>query len=63
LPAILARSYNDSDEVPLMARRTNRVVCGAATVLGVELMIAVGLLGVRLKPYWLAKYRGRCANL
>jgi len=42
------------------AQRTGWVLCAllAAVMLG-----GVGLLGVRLKPYWVAKYRGSGADL
>lgn len=42
------------------AQRTAWVLCAllAAVMLG-----AVGLLGMRLKPYWVAKYRGSGADL
>src|SRR5438445_575366 len=42
------------------AQRTGWVLCAllAAVMLG-----GVGLLGVRLKPYWVAKYRGSAADL
>ena len=36
---------------------------GLAAILAVLLLGGVGLLGVRLKPYWVAKYRGRNASL
>ena len=46
-----------------MPKRTNRVAWGLAAVLAVVVLGGAGVLGVRLKPYWVAKYRGEGANL
>src|SRR2546421_3817162 len=34
-----------------------------AASLAVVVLGGIGLLGARLRPYWVAKYRGRAANL
>src|SRR5207302_4771940 len=44
-------------------RRTNRAAWGAAAILAAMLLVGAGLLLVRLRPYWVAKYRGKGANL
>ncbi len=41
-----------------MAKRTNRMAWALAAVLTAVVLPAVALLGVRLRPYWVAKYRG-----
>jgi hypothetical protein len=46
-----------------MAKRTNRIAWGLAAVLAMALLGAIALLGVRLRPYWVAKYRGDGAEL
>ena len=40
-----------------MAKR-NRVAWGMAAVLAVVVVGGVGLLGARLRPYWVAKFHG-----
>jgi hypothetical protein len=47
----------------MMTTRTNRVAWGLALVLAAGLVGGIGLLGVRLRPYWVAKYRGELADL
>ena len=42
-----------------MAKGTNRVVWGLA----VALVVGVVALGVRFRPYWVARYRGEGADL
>jgi uncharacterized protein YjbI with pentapeptide repeats len=39
-------------------KRTTRTAWWLSAVLAVALVVGVGLLGVRLKTYWVAKYRG-----
>src|SRR5205807_770926 len=39
------------------------VAWGLITVLAVALLGSVGLLCVRLKPYWVARYHGEMADL
>jgi uncharacterized protein YjbI with pentapeptide repeats len=46
-----------------MAKRTNRVAWGLAAGLAAVVLGGIGLLGVRLRPYWVAKYRGAGADL
>ncbi len=46
-----------------MAKRTNRVAWGLVAILATVLLGGVGVLGVRLRPYWVAKYRGENADL
>jgi uncharacterized protein YjbI with pentapeptide repeats len=46
-----------------VAKPTNRVAWGLAVVLTAGVVAAVGMLGVQLRPYWVAKYRGREADL
>jgi uncharacterized protein YjbI with pentapeptide repeats len=41
----------------------NRMAWGLAAVLAVVVLGGVGLLGLRLRPYWVAKYRGQRAHL
>jgi hypothetical protein len=41
----------------------NRLAWALAGVLAVTVLGAVGLLFVRLRPYWVAKYRGNHADL
>ncbi len=43
--------------------RTNRAAWVIAVLLAVVVLGGVALLGVQLKPYWVAKYRGNGANL
>jgi uncharacterized protein YjbI with pentapeptide repeats len=43
--------------------QTNRVAWGLAAILAVPLLGGIVWLGVRLRPYWVAKYRGKGANL
>jgi hypothetical protein len=42
---------------------TNRIAWGLATALAVVVLGGVGALGVQLRPYWVAKYRGQEADL
>src|SRR5712692_7094919 len=44
-------------------RHTNRVAWGLAMGLAVGLLLAGVVLALRIRPYWVAKYRGREANL
>jgi hypothetical protein len=46
-----------------MAKRTNLVAWGLAVVLAVGVLGGGGVLFVRLRPYWVAKYRGEGADL
>src|SRR3954447_22854742 len=41
----------------------NRVAWGLVGVIGAVVLVGVGFLGVRLRPYWTAKYRGEGAAL
>lgn len=41
----------------------NRMAWGLAVVLTVVVLSGVGLLGVRLRPYWVAAHDGEFANL
>src|SRR5438552_8554873 len=41
----------------------NRAAWMLAVVLAVAVLGGLGLVGIRLKPYWVAKYRGQMANL
>ena len=41
----------------------NPVAWGLAAVLAAVVLIGIGLLGARLRPYWVAKYRGERAEL
>jgi hypothetical protein len=47
----------------LRRKRTNRVAWGLVVVLAARVLVGTGLLVVRVPPYWVAKYRGRGANL
>jgi uncharacterized protein YjbI with pentapeptide repeats len=47
----------------MTAKRTNRMLWGLTAVLGGVVLGCIGLLFVRLKPYWLAKYQGAGADL
>src|SRR5438128_11154762 len=50
--------------VTVMAKKkTSRVAWVLSAVLAVVVMGGIGLLGLRLRPYWVAKYRGRGADL
>src|SRR5438876_9358735 len=40
-----------------------RIASGLPAILAVALLGGIGLLGVRLRFYWVAKYRGRAADL
>jgi uncharacterized protein YjbI with pentapeptide repeats len=53
--------YNGAEAA--MAKRTNRVAWWLILVLSVAVLGGCSLLGVRLKPYWVAKYRGEDALL
>ena len=44
-------------------KRTNRLAWGLAGMLAVIVFGGVGLLALRLKPYWVARYRGDNADL
>lgn len=44
-------------------RKTNRTAQALAAGLAVVVLGAVALLGMRLRPYWVAKYRGSEADL
>src|SRR5438477_83974 len=46
-----------------MAKRTNRMAWGLASILAALLLGGIWLFGVRLRPYWMAKYRGEEADL
>jgi hypothetical protein len=46
-----------------MAKPTNRVAWGLAVILAGVLLGATGLLFLRLRPYWIARYRGAGADL
>ena len=46
-----------------MAKRTNRVAWGLAVALALIVLGSIGLLGVRFRPYWIARHRGRRAQL
>ena len=43
--------------------RTNRTIWILCSALAVVVLAGIGLLAVRLKPYWVAKYRGEGADL
>jgi uncharacterized protein YjbI with pentapeptide repeats len=43
--------------------KTNRRMWLLIALLGGVVLAGVGALGVRLRPYWVAKYRGYCADL
>jgi uncharacterized protein YjbI with pentapeptide repeats len=43
--------------------KTNRVAWGLAAILAVVVVAGAGVLGVRLRSYWVAKYRGHGADL
>src|SRR6266567_4394419 len=43
--------------------KANRMAWGIAAILAVVVLGGVGRLGVRLRPYWVAKYRGKGADL
>src|SRR5436309_900582 len=55
------REERYGDEV--MQKRTNRVAWCLAATLALVVLGGIGLLGVRLRPYWVAKYCGRGASL
>jgi uncharacterized protein YjbI with pentapeptide repeats len=42
---------------------TNRTTCGVCALLAAVVLAGVAALGVRLWPYWVAKYHGRGADL
>jgi uncharacterized protein YjbI with pentapeptide repeats len=58
LPAIGPLRYNEGRL--LMAKRTNRVAWGLAVVLAVGVLGGCGLF---LRPFWIAKFRGKGADL
>src|SRR5207244_194502 len=63
LPAIRPLRYNSRKGDLLMARRTNRVAWGLIAVLAAGVLGGVGLLGVWLRAFLIARYRGQGANL
>jgi hypothetical protein len=50
-------------ETASMTRKTNRAVWALVAALAVIVLGGVGLLGVRLRPYWIAMYRGHGPDL
>src|SRR5947209_3102233 len=66
-PGVEERDANGEDEVePNTVRRrmnTSRTAWGLAAVLAVVLLGGIGVLFVRLKPYWVARYHGVGADL
>ena len=44
-------------------KRQSRVAWRLAAILAVVDLGGIALLGLRLRPYWVAKYRGRRADL
>src|SRR5687768_7058396 len=61
--AVTIQSPEVSRPMRAMAKRTNPVARGLVVVLAGVLLVGSGLLFVRLRPYWIAKYRGQFANL
>src|SRR5437879_13028832 len=47
----------------MVNKRTPRPAWWLAAILAVALLTGLGVLGVRLRPYWVAKYRGEGADL
>jgi uncharacterized protein YjbI with pentapeptide repeats len=45
----------------MVVRKAGRTAWGLAAILSVLVMGGIALLGVRLRPYWVAKYRGQDA--
>jgi uncharacterized protein YjbI with pentapeptide repeats len=43
--------------------KTNRTVWGLTAMLAAAVLGGIGLLGVGLRPYWVARYRGPGADL
>jgi hypothetical protein len=44
-------------------KKTNRVAWTLAGILALVVIGGIAALGVRLRPYWVAKYRGEGADL
>src|SRR4051794_20971559 len=44
-------------------KRTNRVAQFWVAAMAVAILAGIGALGIRLRPYWVAKYRGLGADL
>src|SRR6266568_9262046 len=63
LPAIPPPCYNSRKGDPLMSTRTNRVPQWLSAVLAAAVLGGIGLPGARLRPYWVAGYRGEGADL
>jgi hypothetical protein len=57
LPAIPPLRYNGNGDLA-MTKRTNRVAWGLAAVLAVVVLSGVGVLGLWLRAYWIAKHDG-----
>jgi hypothetical protein len=49
--------------VDTSSRPEGRTLWGATTLLALLVLAGISLLGVRLRPYWVARYRGVGANL
>src|SRR5205807_6258178 len=63
-PAERGRAPARRRTLPLMVKPgKNRTVWALCAVLAGVLLAGTGLLLVRLRPYWVAKYQGRGANL
>src|SRR5262249_36183703 len=43
--------------------KTHRITWAVCVLLAAVVLVGIGVLGVRLRPYWVARYRGGGANL
>src|SRR5689334_2111746 len=61
--AIPASRYNASRSELSMAKRLNGMAWGTAGMLALLVAGSIVSLGVRLRPYWVARYRGEDSSL